>query len=118
MEAVRDSHIYICAGPSKLKYVVNCDAGWQTQSARVSGVAAGTEMDLSFSVAEGRWLLNTVACAAIQGCVDIDFDLHAGYKFDSGPTACSSDWCRRGGPRSLVQALLNGIKASCPKLSA
>ena len=59
--------------PCKLDYVVVCDAGWRTRSARVSGTIGDREVDLSVSVDAGqRWLLNGTECPAVGGCVDID----------------------------------------------
>jgi uncharacterized protein len=60
-------------GPSKLDYVVICDAAWRTNAAQVRGMIGGREIDLSVSVdAERRWRLNGAECAAVEGCMDID----------------------------------------------
>ena len=61
-------------GPSKLDYVVICSPGWRTSSAQVRGLAAGQDIDLSVSVdTERTWRLNGDECAAVKGCLDIDF---------------------------------------------
>jgi uncharacterized protein len=60
-------------GPSKLDYVVICDAAWWTNSAHVKGVIGVQEIDLTVSVdAERRWRLNGTECAAVEGSKDID----------------------------------------------
>jgi hypothetical protein len=60
-------------GPCKLDYVVICDSTWRTNSARITGVIGGDEVDLAVSAdAERKWHLNGVECGAVQGCIDID----------------------------------------------
>lgn len=60
--------------PCKLDYLVVCDTGWRTRSARVTGVVGDREIDLSVSVdEEQRWRFNGDDCPAVSGCVDIDF---------------------------------------------
>lgn len=61
-------------GPSKVDYLVRCDKSWRTQSAQVKGVADAADIDLTISVREGIWRLNTSEFAPVAGCVDIDFD--------------------------------------------
>jgi hypothetical protein len=59
--------------PCKLDYIVVCDYGWRTRSARVSGMIGDREVNLGVSVDAGqRWRLNGTDCPAIAGCVDID----------------------------------------------
>ena len=59
--------------PCKLDYLVVCDSGWRTTSARVKGAIGDQEIDLSASVdEERRWYLNGAACPAVVGCIDID----------------------------------------------
>jgi len=60
-------------GPCNLDYVVICDSGWRTESARISGVIADREINLRVSVnRESKWSLNGVECPTVAGCVDID----------------------------------------------
>src|SRR5215469_8345405 len=60
-------------GPSKLDYIVICDAAWWTNSAQVRGVIGGQEINLTVSVdAERRWRLNGTECVAVEGSTDID----------------------------------------------
>lgn len=59
--------------PCMLDYVVTCDSGWRTRSARVSGMIGDRETDLTVSVdADQRWHVNGTAYPAVDGCVDID----------------------------------------------
>lgn len=59
--------------PCRLDYLVVCDSGWRTNSARVRGVIGDREIDLNVSVdAEQRWRLNGAECPAAAGCIDID----------------------------------------------
>ena len=59
--------------PCRLDYVVACDSGWRTRSARVSGMLGDREVDLNVTVdPEQRWHLNGTECPAVGGCVDID----------------------------------------------
>ena len=60
-------------GPSKLDYVVICDARWQTNSAQISGVIGSNTVNLTVSAnAEHKWHLNGIECGAVEGCIDID----------------------------------------------
>jgi hypothetical protein len=60
-------------GPTKLNYVVVCDAGWWTKSAQVIGAIGGQHIDLTISVdAERRWRLNGIECVSVEGSGDID----------------------------------------------
>jgi hypothetical protein len=40
--------------PCKLDYIVVCDSGWRTRSARVSGMIGDREVNLSVSVDAGQ----------------------------------------------------------------
>src|ERR1041384_3187374 len=60
-------------GPCRLDYLVLCDAGWRTTSARVSGVAGDVDIELGVTVdVDQRWRLNGTECSAVAGCIDID----------------------------------------------
>lgn len=60
-------------GPSKLDYVVICDAGWRTSSARVQGTIGDREVDLRVAADAARnWRLNGVECPSVAGSLDID----------------------------------------------
>jgi uncharacterized protein len=59
--------------PARLDYLVECDADWQTRSARVSGWVGDEAISLDISVDEtGCWRLNGVKVPEVEGCVDID----------------------------------------------
>jgi uncharacterized protein len=60
-------------GPVKLDYAVVCDPFWRTHSAEISGVIGDRRANLTVCVdASRRWHLNGFACAAVEGCIDID----------------------------------------------
>ena len=60
-------------GPSRLDYLIICDAAWRTISAKVTGVTGNRRIDLSVSAdVDRRWRLNGVECAAVERCMDID----------------------------------------------
>ena len=60
-------------GPCKLDYVVICDAGWRTSSARVQGIIGDRDVDLDVAVdAARRWRLNGEECPAVAGALDVD----------------------------------------------
>jgi hypothetical protein len=59
--------------PCKLDYLVICDAGWRTESARLSGSIGDRAIDRRVSVdPDRRWYLDGVECPAVAGCIDID----------------------------------------------
>jgi hypothetical protein len=59
--------------PCRLDYRVVCDADWRTVSARVTGWLDTTEINVEVTVGPARvWTVNGQACAAVQGCDDID----------------------------------------------
>jgi hypothetical protein len=60
-------------GPSRLDYVVICDATWRTNSAQVKGMIGPQQIDLVVSVdAERHWHLNGAECVAVEESADID----------------------------------------------
>jgi uncharacterized protein len=60
-------------GPVKLDYTVVCDPVWRTHSAEISGVIGDRRVNLIICAGPSRrWHLNGVACAAVEGCIDID----------------------------------------------
>jgi hypothetical protein len=59
--------------PCKLEYLVVCDSGWRTDSARVRGLIGDREIELQVSVdRERKWYLDGTECPAVAGCVDVD----------------------------------------------
>ena len=59
--------------PCTLEYVIQCDAGWGTTSARVGGSIGTRAVELTISADEQRpWRLNDVEQPAVAGCIDID----------------------------------------------
>ena len=59
--------------PCKLDYVVVCNSGWRTESARVSGIIGNRQVDMNVSVdAQQRWHVNGTELHAVAGCLDID----------------------------------------------
>lgn len=59
--------------PSRLDYLVRCDAAWHTVSATVTGWIGERAIDLSIAVdKDGRWSINGAEIPTIRGCVDID----------------------------------------------
>ena len=59
----------------RLEYRVVCDAGWRTQSARVSGSVGDENVQLEIRVdAASRWWLNDVEQPQVEGCLDLDLN--------------------------------------------
>src|SRR5215813_6563466 len=59
--------------PVRLDYVVECDADWQTRSARVSGWVGDETISIDIAADESRrWRLNGIEVSEVEGCVDID----------------------------------------------
>jgi hypothetical protein len=59
--------------PCTLDYLVTCDAGWRTSSARVRGSIGDREIDLTVSAdPQRRWYLDGAECPVVAGCLDID----------------------------------------------
>lgn len=59
--------------PSRLDYMITCDAAWQTRSAEVRGVIGTQDTQLIVSVDdEQRWYLNRAECPEVRGCLDLD----------------------------------------------
>ena len=59
--------------PSKLDYVVMCDACWRTNAAKVKGVIGSREIDVTVSVDRYcRWRLGGSERASVEGSLDID----------------------------------------------
>jgi hypothetical protein len=59
--------------PARLDYLVECDADWQTRSARVSGWVGDETVSIGISVDETRcWRLNGIKVPEVEGCADID----------------------------------------------
>jgi hypothetical protein len=59
--------------PSRLDYVVICDAVWRTKSARVKGVIGSREIDVTLTVeANRRWYLGGTERTCVEGSIDID----------------------------------------------
>lgn len=56
-----------------LAYVVDCDAGWGTRSARVGGFVGTQELRYEIKrLADGQWMLNGMEQAEVAGLVDAD----------------------------------------------
>jgi uncharacterized protein len=61
--------------PARLDYLVECDADWQTRSARVSGWVGDETISVDITVDEARrWRLNGIEIPEVEGCVDIDLN--------------------------------------------
>lgn len=59
--------------PCRLDYRIVCDRHWRTVSARVTGWAGSTDVDVAVDVDAGRrWTLNGRPCPGVEGCDDID----------------------------------------------
>ncbi len=59
--------------PCRLHYVVECDAGWRTVSARVTGSLDTTLVDLAIGADGTRaWRFNGQSCPAVHGSADVD----------------------------------------------
>lgn len=61
--------------PVRLDYLVICDRGWATKSARVEGFVGEQRLDVKMAVrADGTWELDGRRHDAVHGCVDIDLN--------------------------------------------
>ena len=61
--------------PCRLNYVVVCDPGWRTTSARVEGWVGERSIGLEISVDAAQiWRMNGVECPAVAGCLDLDLN--------------------------------------------
>ena len=60
--------------PCRLDYLVLCDAGWRTLSARVTGWLGADLVDVEVTAGAGRWRLNGAECPAMAGCSDLDLE--------------------------------------------
>jgi uncharacterized protein len=61
--------------PCQLQYRVSCDSNWRTRSAEVEGWVGDRDINVSLAVDDaGIWTLNGEACAAVQGCIDVDLN--------------------------------------------
>jgi hypothetical protein len=61
--------------PSRLDYVVVCDAAWQTISGSVTGWVGNATVAIELSVDAARsWWLNGAECPAVAGCLDLDLN--------------------------------------------
>lgn len=59
----------------KLDYSIECDTGWQTRAAKVSGLVGEKAIEIEISVdAEKRWMLNGKENSGTNGCIDIDLN--------------------------------------------
>jgi uncharacterized protein len=58
---------------AQLHYVIECERGWRTRRAIVTGTAAGTPIRFEFAAdGEGRWTLNGAPLPLVEGALDID----------------------------------------------
>ena len=61
--------------PCRLDYLVVCNAGWQTVSAKVTGWVGDEVIQLELAVdGARRWQLNATECPAVAGCIDVDLN--------------------------------------------
>jgi hypothetical protein len=61
--------------PCRLDYLILCDSGWRTLSARVGGWVGDDPITLAVLVdSEGRWRLNDHVCPHVEGCTDVDLN--------------------------------------------
>ncbi|MEI9420096.1 putative glycolipid-binding domain-containing protein [Mesorhizobium sp. Cs1299R1N1] len=77
--------------PCCLAYRVDCDTGWRTQSARVSGFLGGNRLHHAIERdSDGRWMLNGEPQHDVTGLIDVDLgftpasNLLAIRRFDLG----------------------------------
>ena len=61
--------------PCRLDYLVMCDAGWHTISAKVAGWVGNQSVEIAISADSARrWQLNGLECPAVGGCIDLDLN--------------------------------------------
>lgn len=59
----------------RLDYVIDCDDGWSTKSARVWGWAGQAAIDVRIEASPSHeWILNGGQCAEVRGCIDVDLN--------------------------------------------
>ena len=63
------------ARPCRLDYLVACDVGWRTVSARVTGSIGQLTIDVAITVdTQGRWWMNEREVPAVAGAIDVDLN--------------------------------------------
>jgi hypothetical protein len=61
--------------PCRLDYLLQCDAQWQTLSAKVGGWVGDEIIEVEILVdSNRRWLLNGQASPEVTGCIDVDLN--------------------------------------------
>jgi hypothetical protein len=61
--------------PCRLEYVVECDSGWTTLLAKVSGWVGVEPIDVEVTATpDHRWFLNGVEQPSVSGCIDVDLN--------------------------------------------
>lgn len=59
--------------PTRLEYLVVCDARWHTLAGRIKGWIGDTGVDLAIDAdGEGRWRINGTEVPDVIGCLDLD----------------------------------------------
>ena len=61
--------------PCRLEYVVQCDSGWNTLLAKVSGWVGEKRIDIEVTTAsDHRWFLNGAEQPTVSDCIDVDLN--------------------------------------------
>lgn len=60
---------------SRVEYVIECDAGWQTRDARIRQVLGDEITLLRLTAEHGKWRRNGLPAPELDGCSDIDLGI-------------------------------------------
>lgn len=63
------------SAPSRVDYVIDCGAGWETRSAEIHQVLGEKVTALSFTADRGNWRRNGEPAPELEGCTDIDLGI-------------------------------------------
>lgn len=63
------------SAPSRVDYVIDCSAGWETRSVEIHQVLGEKVIALSFTADRGKWSRNGAPAPELEGCTDIDLGI-------------------------------------------
>lgn len=63
------------AAPSRVNYIVECDARWHTRRVRIRQALGDGAIDLELTADHGKWRRNGVLAPNLDGCSDVDLGI-------------------------------------------
>lgn len=61
--------------PSRLEYLIECSADWETRNVEVRQVLGAKVTVLRLTAGHGKWLRNGAPAPELDGCTDIDLEI-------------------------------------------